>query len=184
MATKKQITANRSNAQKSTEPKTAEGRQVASHNAETHGLFAKDVVAAAEDRKLFDTLLEALIEEHQPGTFTQTLIIERLAVSFWREKRHAAAERHMIEKEWADQKEQVARWQPIFGNSGDRDLSSSLGALGIQRQLLIGRYQALINNQIRQALKHLRDERSLREKTIEAAPYGQIANDADGDPLA
>lgn len=180
MATKKQIDANRQNALKSTGPKTGAGKTASSRNAATHGLFARDVVAAGEDRKLFDTLLEALIEEHQPRTFTETLIIERLAVSFWREKRLAAAERHMIEKEWADQKEHLAQWQPIFGNSGDRDLSSSLGALGIQRQLLIGRYQALINNQIRQALKDLRDERSWREKTIDAAPYGQIAND-EGD---
>jgi hypothetical protein len=188
MATKKQIMANRANAQKSTGPKTAEGRQVTSRNAATHGLFARDVVAAGEDRKLFDSLLEALIEEHQPGTITEALIVERIALAFWREKRLARAEKLLMD---STRKAQRLKEEAGLGGSAyssrhvliDNDLAGA-GLLAIQDQLLIGRYQTMISNQIRQALKDLRDERSLREKTIDAAPYVQIANDADEEPLA
>ena len=40
MATQKQIKANRQNAQKSTGPKTSDGKAVVSQNAVKHGLFA------------------------------------------------------------------------------------------------------------------------------------------------
>ena len=56
--------------------------------------------------------------------------------------------------------------------------------LTIQDQLLIGRYQTMISNQIRLALKDLREEKSLREKTIDGASYVEIADDADDEPLA
>jgi hypothetical protein len=41
MATEKQINANRKNAQKSTGPKTAEGKAAVSQNAVKHGLFTR-----------------------------------------------------------------------------------------------------------------------------------------------
>jgi hypothetical protein len=188
MATKKQIMANRANAQKSTGPKTAEGREVASRNAARHGLFAKDVVAAGEDRKLFDTLLGALIEEHQPGTMTEALIVERIALAFWREKRLARADKIMMESSKAAASVKLFDFgigpsqeprETVVGNA-----LAENGLLAIQDQLLIGRYQTMFSNQVRQALKDLRDERSLREKTIDAAPYVQIANDAGEEPLA
>jgi hypothetical protein len=185
MATKKQIVANQANAQKSTGPKTAEGRQVASRNAATHGLFAKDVVAAGEDQQLFDTLLEALAEEHQPATVTEALIVERIALAFWREKRLARAEKIMME---STRKAQRLQEEAGLGGSAyssrrvliNNDMAGA-GLRAIQDQLLIGRYQTMISNQVRQALKDLRDERSLREKTIDAAPYLQIRNDGGED---
>ena len=44
MATEKQINANRQNAQKSTGPKTAEGKAAVSQNAVKHGLFAQSLI--------------------------------------------------------------------------------------------------------------------------------------------
>jgi hypothetical protein len=188
MATKKQIMANRANAQKSTGPKTAEGREVASRNAATHGLFTKDAVAAGEDQQLFDTLLKGLAEEHQPGIMTEALIVERIALAFWREKRLARAEKMMMESSKAAasvkpfdcgiEPSQEPR-ETVVGNALAED-----GLLAIQDQLLIGRYQTMISNQIRQALKDLRDERSFREKTIDGASFLKIANDGDDEPAA
>ena len=43
-ASKKQIQANRDNAQKSTGPKTDEGKAIVSQNNTKHGLYSKDII--------------------------------------------------------------------------------------------------------------------------------------------
>jgi hypothetical protein len=48
MATEAQIKANQQNAQKSTGPRTAEGKAAVSRNAVKHGLFASDPVILGE----------------------------------------------------------------------------------------------------------------------------------------
>jgi hypothetical protein len=188
MATKKQIMANKANAQKSTGPRTAEGKQTSSRNAVRHGLLSEDVVANGEDQKLYDALLDALVDEHQPATVTETLLVERLALAFWREKRLARVEKKMMEstKKAASIKtldfglgEAYERRETLVGNA-----LAEVGMLTIQDQLLVGRYQTMISNQIRQAMKDLREERSFREKTIDSASFVEIANDGDDELLA
>jgi hypothetical protein len=56
VATQKQREANRLNAQKSTGPKSLEGKSVARMNAYTHGLTAQTIVIGDEDPKAFDAL--------------------------------------------------------------------------------------------------------------------------------
>ena len=56
MATLKQFEANRRNAQKSTGPKTPEGKSAVSMNALRHGLRARSVVLPGEDRAEFNQL--------------------------------------------------------------------------------------------------------------------------------
>ena len=54
MASVAQIRANRLNAQKSTGPRTAEGKAAASQNAAKHGLLAEQVVIKGEDPAEFE----------------------------------------------------------------------------------------------------------------------------------
>jgi len=49
MSTEAQIHANRQNAQKSTGPKTAEGKAAVSQNAVKHGLIASEAVITGEN---------------------------------------------------------------------------------------------------------------------------------------
>jgi hypothetical protein len=53
MATKAQIRANRRNAQKSTGPRTPQGKAVVSQNAIKHGLFARQDVISSESQADF-----------------------------------------------------------------------------------------------------------------------------------
>jgi hypothetical protein len=188
MATKKQIMANRTNAQKSTGPQSPGGKTNSSRNATKHGLFANDVVAAGEAPELYDALLEALMDEHQPTTATESLLVERIALAFWREKRLALAEKKMMESSSRVQKflnpdgklgQQYFPREVLLDNA-----MAEAGMLTIEDQLLIGRYQTMISNQIRQAMSDLREERAWREKTIDAAPYVQITDDSDEEPSA
>jgi len=52
MSTQEQLNANRKNAEKSTGPKTADGKAISSQNAVKHGFFAKNDVISGEDPKV------------------------------------------------------------------------------------------------------------------------------------
>ncbi len=84
MASNKQIQANRLNAQKSTGPKSPEGKKRASQNRTTHGLSSEHVVLASEDRSSFDNLLAILNGEWDPRSETEAFLVETLAYNQWR----------------------------------------------------------------------------------------------------
>ncbi len=84
MASNRQIQANRLNAQKSTGPKSPEGKKRASQNRTTHGLSSEHVVLASEDRSSFDNLLAILNGEWDPNSETEAFLVETLAYNQWR----------------------------------------------------------------------------------------------------
>ena len=58
--------ANRSNAQKSTGPKTSEGKRKSSRNAVKHGVLASPHLLEYDDREEFEALLAEYTQELQP----------------------------------------------------------------------------------------------------------------------
>jgi len=56
MSTQAQINANRENAEKSTGPKTAEGKAASSKNATRHGFYSKEFQVREEEREAFTRL--------------------------------------------------------------------------------------------------------------------------------
>ena len=87
MATEAQINANRLNAQKSTGPRTAEGKRVVSQNAVTHGLFARDAVIKCEDPAEYELHREALLDELRPVGAIESMLAERIVSLSWRLQR-------------------------------------------------------------------------------------------------
>ena len=87
MSTPAQIRANRANAQRSSGPRTEAGREIAKMNALKHGLAAKQLVIQNEDPAALDALRADLIAEHQPVGQTESLLVEDLAVCWWRLQR-------------------------------------------------------------------------------------------------
>ncbi|MFN7922890.1 MAG: hypothetical protein U0Q16_22480 [Bryobacteraceae bacterium] len=83
-ATAAQNEANRANAQKSTGPKTAEGKSVSSRNAVTHGLFSATFAVAPEDRDEFDILLELQRDELRPQGINDELVFSNLVQAAWK----------------------------------------------------------------------------------------------------
>ncbi len=63
MATEAQIRANRSNAQKSTGPRTPEGKAKSARNATKHGLTAQHIVLSTEDQEVYDAHREQMLAE-------------------------------------------------------------------------------------------------------------------------
>jgi hypothetical protein len=84
MSTETQINANRLNAQKSTGPKTPEGKEKVSQNAVTHGLTALRPVLANEDPNEYALFRDDFFRHHTPAGILEEALVERAAESFWR----------------------------------------------------------------------------------------------------
>ncbi len=87
MATKAQINANRKNSQKSTGPKTIEGKKAVAKNALKHGLFTNEAVIAGENLEDYNTLREKTLDELSPVGNMETILAERIVSLTWRLKR-------------------------------------------------------------------------------------------------
>lgn len=85
------VKANRENALQSTGPKTVKGKEAVKWNALKHGLLAKEVVIregdGKENKKEFIKLLSELRENLQPGSIIEEMLVERIAVCYWRLRR-------------------------------------------------------------------------------------------------
>ncbi len=87
MSTQAQVTANQTNAQKSTGPKTEQGKAIASQNNFRFGFTGTFRVLAWENEVEFQILLDTLHAEHQPSTPTETVLVDKMAQSLWLSKR-------------------------------------------------------------------------------------------------
>ncbi len=89
MATEAQVAANRLNAQKSTGPRTAEGKAVVAQNAVKHGLLAREGVLRGEDGEEFERHREALLEQLNPAGPLEVILAARIVDLTWRLQRAA-----------------------------------------------------------------------------------------------
>ncbi|MEO1922380.1 MAG: hypothetical protein ABGW84_10915 [Sphingomonadaceae bacterium] len=136
MTSDRQIAANRRNAQRSTGPKTSKGKAVSSQNARRHGVLSDRVTALNENSELFNSVLLGLIDDFAPRSEMELVLVERLAVLIWRERRLISSEKANIE--------QI-----------NSDVNFTNPAPSIHDQLLVGRYQTMLTNQIASTLMQL-----------------------------
>ena len=87
MATEKQIAANRRNSQKSTGPKTREGKFKSSLNALRHGAYSETHIIKTEDAGIFKNLAREILDELQPQTPTELELVDQLIQTVWRRRR-------------------------------------------------------------------------------------------------
>jgi hypothetical protein len=87
MTTEAQILANRLNAQKSTGPRTIEGKSAVSQNAVQHGFSAHLDVISSESQADFDQYRDQLLAELDPATPMESMLAERIVSLSWRLKR-------------------------------------------------------------------------------------------------
>ncbi len=87
MRSPKQIAASRANGTKSRRPVTPEGQPNSSPNSTGHGIFAGTLVLETEHPAQFHELHNELLDEHQPVTPTQTMVLETIVAARWRQRR-------------------------------------------------------------------------------------------------
>ena len=87
MATDKQILANQHNAQRSTGPKTHEGKTIAAQNSLKHGIRARKEVIATENQADFDLHLDQMLSSLKPHGPMESMLAMRIISLTWRLKR-------------------------------------------------------------------------------------------------
>ena len=87
MTTEARILANRLNAQKSTGPKTPQGKAVVSQNALKHGLSPRHDVIITESQADFDRHRDSLLDELDPQGPMESILTDRIVSLSWRLKR-------------------------------------------------------------------------------------------------
>ena len=103
--TAKQIAANRANAQKSTGPRTPEGKAESSRNALRHGVYSEKVLLEGEAEGMFRELRERMMGDLRPDGLAETTLAEQLVLALWRVQRVVRAEERM----WAAAALEAAR---------------------------------------------------------------------------
>ncbi|MCK5565770.1 MAG: hypothetical protein KAJ07_11035 [Planctomycetes bacterium] len=97
MATQAQITANRQNAQRSTGPRTHQGKLATSQNAIKHGLSAEKNIIESENQADFDLHRAQFLDELAPSTPMELMLVDRVINLSWQLKRASNIQNHAID---------------------------------------------------------------------------------------
>src|SRR6476660_8829738 len=98
MASPAQILANRENAQRSSGPRTTEGKQAASRNSTRHGLTGTQIVIPGEDASAYQELLEGIRCSYKPTNEAERILVEQIAANAWRLMRAQRVETAFLAK--------------------------------------------------------------------------------------
>ncbi len=97
MATEAQIEANRANAQKSTGPRTPEGKATVAQNTVKHGLLARTAVLHGEDWEEYTCFSEVLLDELYPDGVMEQELADRIVSLSWRLRRATLSQNAVFE---------------------------------------------------------------------------------------
>jgi hypothetical protein len=87
MATPAQINANRANAQKSTGPRSAEGKSASRFNALKHGIDAASIVIPGEDPADYASLAAHYLHEYRPQSASESFHVDTMLRADWHKRR-------------------------------------------------------------------------------------------------
>ena len=156
MSSQRRLEANQANARLSTGPQTPEGKARSSQNARKHGLSAREVVIAPDEREEFEEFLAAYQADLQPQGMTEQGLFNQLVLAAWNLQRISRLE---------------------AGLAKDEDpLSNGYLEPAIQR---LARYQTRAERTYFRCLRELRvlqTNRSLREAQPEASALPPLAS--------
>ena len=187
MTSKKQIEANRSNAKKSTGPKTDEGKAKSSINALKHGLTSQRVWLTEEEEGEFKDFRLGLLDELEPIGSLETQFVCRIAAQMWRLARVPGIEAELLVKMSYDTVEE--RYTSL-GDAFHKDIGTYDGSLG-----RLARYEAILDRGLMRLMNEYRkiqaDRRRREKQYVEdcrraglpleypGAPHGYDVPDSD-----
>jgi hypothetical protein len=153
MSTEAQIRANQQNAQHSTGPKSEHGKAASCMNNFRHGFNGAFRVLPSEDQDEFDRLAASLHAEHQPSTITETILVEKMAQSYWLSKRA----QHLQDITMADD-------LPLLDQESGLDEPAGLSEAKTKAMALFIRYQTTNDRAFHRCLADLLKLKAERRK--------------------
>jgi len=154
------LAANRTNALRSTGPRTLEGKARSSLNAVTHGLRARQPLLADESIDEYEALAAALVEQLTPETAVEELLVDEVTSLAWRLRRAARVETALFT---------IALPQPVLdtlSRSGETDVAVGVAfSTHAASFATLSKYEALLANRLRRTLSDLERLREVREST-------------------
>jgi hypothetical protein len=96
MVSERRIEANRRNAQRSTGPRTPQGRARSSINALRHGITGQVSIMTTEDRAAHDKFVQELIDRLRPEDPLELQFASLVAEDFWRLQRIRSVENDIL----------------------------------------------------------------------------------------
>ncbi len=140
----RKLAANRTNAQRSTGPRTPEGKEKSKLNATTHGLTARYfpavIQAGTAEWQEFEAIRADLYDHYQPEGALESLLLEKVTIEYMRYRR-------LVEHE--------------------QTLSVRYPGFFLEIVNKLARYQTAINNQLFEAIREL-ERAQARRKDKEA----------------
>jgi len=187
MASIAQIQANRSNAQKSTGPRTPEGKATASHNAVKHGLLAEQVVIHGEDPAQFDLYRAGMLEELAPVGTVESMLAERAVSLAWRLRRAERLQSAVFATVYRENAQDIVLW-PRHGLPIEPKPDEEAVILGqvvmtdfaraqVLDRLLV--YERRIESSLYRTMAELRKEREARTAAETSPSQGNPAVDRE-----
>ena len=129
----RKIEANQLNAQKSTGPRTEEGKANSRCNAFKHGMRGSLPVQPGEDAKVFYNHVEQCREELKPQTYLQRIAVDDFAIALWEADRARRASNVRLELRFDTRDERLADEVAVLGNRLFRDPAGPTQKYGIGR---------------------------------------------------
>jgi hypothetical protein len=145
MTSPQQLTANRTNAEKSTGPTSPEGKAKVSHNAVKTGLTGRTVLLPGDDVAAYRAHIERIFAQYSPETDCEKRFTQSIADALWRLERIPALEagiyaigRRELASQFADEPDETVRNAMIEAQiflTYRRDLNNlSIQELRLRRQ--------------------------------------------------
>jgi hypothetical protein len=190
----KKAAANRRNAQLSTGPRTEDGQSRSRRNALKHGILASALLIAegegTEDRAEFDELLDGLQRDFAPVGALEEMLVEKIAVCWWRQKRALLCEAGMIRRYFVPRPERppdpmVEYVSNLVGQDMRLKPNAELEEIKDHLRLPLGgrldqilRYETTIQRQLVYALNQLeRSQRARKGEHVPAPMSVQVSSD-------
>ena len=183
----KKAAANRRNAQLSTGPRTEEGKRRSRRNALKHGVLASALLIAegegAEDPSEFDELLGGLRRDLAPVGTLEEMLIEKIAVCWWRQKRALRCKAGLVRRTFVPdifRRQEESKWRGVLPVP-----SPELTAIKDHLSLPLGvdldrilRYETTIQRQLVYTINQLeRLQRARKGEHVPAPVNVQISTD-------
>lgn len=165
------IAANRRNAQRSTGPRTAEGKSISRLNATRHGLTGQVIVLPDDDMKAYQAFCQAYFAEWNPQTPSEKQLVQTLVDTQWRLNKARAHEHAMSALAQLDSDDATGNEQV------DAALASARMLLDRSRDLdNLSKHEQRQTNILHSTMKLLRELQATRQQREKIEMYDAVDN--------